>query len=156
MSYNIKDHNLLQIDKSRLCTFLSVILLLAISLVRTHASVTGYIESSDRSRFLETLVKSLTIQEDDVISPYYGALGFKLLDEQVVKVLQLDNCAHLQKNFKSDSNPETAFYALSAFSSLGCNGKLHNEEVVKVRNLYKIASLMWICISLYSPIIWVF
>lgn len=116
----------------RYLSLLPVILLLAASLVRTHASVTGYIEPSDKRKFLEILVKSLQVQEDDIISPYYGALGFKLLNEQLVKVLQLDNCAHLEKNFKSDSSPEVAFYALSAFSTLGCNGKLHNEDVVRV------------------------
>lgn len=105
-------------------------------MVRTHASVTGYIEPSDRRKFLEILVKSFKLQEGDVVSPYYGALGFKLLNEPVVKVLQMDNCAHLQKNFKSDNSPEVAFYALSAFSTLGCSGKLHNEELVKV-NLLK-------------------
>lgn len=83
-------------------------------------------------------MKSLKLQEGDVVSPYYGALGFKLLDEPLVKVLQMDNCAHLQKHFKSDSGPEVAFYALSAFSALGCSGKLHNEEVVKVQSQYKI------------------
>lgn len=82
-------------------------------------------------------MKSLKLQEGDVVSPYYGALGFKLLDEPLVKVLQMDNCAHLQKNFKSDSGPEVAFYALSAFSALGCSGKLHNEEVVKVQSQHK-------------------
>lgn len=106
-------------------------------MVGTHASVTGYIDPSDRRKFLEILVKSLKLQEGDVVSPYYGAVGFKLLDEPIVKVLQMDNCAHLQKNFKSDSSPEVTFYAVSAFSALGCSGKLHNEEVVKVQYLSK-------------------
>lgn len=107
-----------------------MILLVFTSLVRTHATVTGYIDPTDRRRFLEILVKSLKVQEGDVVSPYYGALGFKLLKEPLVSVLQMDNCDHLQKNFKADSDPETTFYALSAFSVLECKGKLHNEAVV--------------------------
>lgn len=103
-------------------------------MVKTHASVTGYIDSSDRRKFLEILGKSLKVQEGDVASPYYGALGFKLLNEQLEKQQQTETCGHLQQNFKINSTPEVTFYALSAFSTLGCSGKLHNEELVKVRN----------------------
>lgn len=111
---------------------ISVVLLIAASVVSAHASVTGYIDPADKLRFLEVLTGSLIIQPNDIVSPYYGATGFKLLEQSLVKVLRMDNCEHLKQNFKAGVSPEAAFYALSAWSSLECAGKLHTDEVIKV------------------------
>lgn len=107
--------------------------LLIVSVFTTQASITGYIGSSDQTRFLEALTRAFVkLETGDVDTVYYGAKGFNLLNQKVVTVLIMDSCAHLEHHFKKDSPPETAFHALSTWSLLGCKGKLHTDATINV------------------------
>lgn len=110
-----------------------MILLLIFCVYSAKASVTGYIGEKDESRFLEALTKAfIKPQETDYSSAYYGIRGFKLLNKPLVTVLVMDTCGHLEKNFKKGSGPEQSFHAVTAWSLLGCTGKLHTDVTVKV------------------------
>ncbi|GJQ86544.1 hypothetical protein Trydic_g10444 [Trypoxylus dichotomus] len=106
-------------------------LLLLTFILSAHASINGIIGPSDERRLLEALVKAFTkLQEGDVISIYYGAKGFNLLNQQIVAVLVRDSCMHLESQFRKDSPPEPSFHALSAWSLLKCQGKLHTDATI--------------------------
>lgn len=105
---------------------------MAITLCTTsQATVTGYIGPKDITKLHSVLVKALIYEGTDVLSPYYGAKGFKLIKENVVKVLKMDNCAHLKAHYKTDLAPEIQFNAIAAWSLLECTGQLYNEASLK-------------------------
>lgn len=99
----------------------------------THASISGYVSPSDHVKFMEAITRAFVkLQKDDVITVYYGAKGYDIMKEPLVKVLYMDSCSHLTHQFKNDANPEACFHALSAWSLLKCEGKLHNDIVITV------------------------
>lgn len=85
---------------------------------------------------MSALVKAFVIEDGDISSPYYGAKGFKLLNEPVAPVLVKENCAHLQNFYKPQATTEETFNALTAWSLLGCSGKLHTDATITVRRFF--------------------
>lgn len=108
--------------------------LIAILIINTNGSISGYVTPADETKFFEAIVRALVkLQPDDVITLYYGVQGHKLLNKSLVQVLEWDSCAHLKAQFKVDaSDAEQCFHALSAWSMLKCKGQLHNDATIKV------------------------
>jgi len=96
-----------------------------------NSSVKGYIGPVETKKFLLVLSKSLSEDNSDLTGIYHGVLGHKLLNVKVAPEVTKKNCDTLQKNFKGDEDSETIFYVYSAWSHLGCPGKIHKEETLK-------------------------
>ncbi|KAJ8920572.1 hypothetical protein NQ315_004711 [Exocentrus adspersus] len=96
----------------------------------TEASIGGYISASDKKKFLSTLVKSFTIELDDISKSYYAAKGYKILNEVVPKAYITEQCAHIKQHYKATANVEVLFNALNTWSLLGCDGKLHTDDTI--------------------------
>ena len=120
-------------DYVRLRKDISALLLLIFTL-GARASISGYIGPAEEYKLLQTLARSFVkLQPGDVITPYYGAKGFKLFKKPVSNVLIKDTCAHLKREFKEDAAPEQAFHAVGTWSLLSCAGTLHTNATIKVR-----------------------
>ncbi|KAL3283347.1 hypothetical protein HHI36_006495 [Cryptolaemus montrouzieri] len=101
-----------------------------------QASVEGYISPSDNKKFLSVLIKSLSGDNVDLSGIYNGVIGLKLLNEQIGSEIAKKNCEYIQKSFKDDEDPEIIFHVFTAWSKLGCSGKIHKEDTLKfLRNV---------------------
>lgn len=112
--------------------FILVCLLLFFLTWTTHASIGGYITTSDKKKLLQTLAESFKLQGDDISSAYYGAKGYKILGERYDKATITHTCEHIKANFKLSQNLEAVFNAIDTWSLLGCSDKLHTDSTVKV------------------------
>ncbi|XP_056644247.1 dolichyl-diphosphooligosaccharide--protein glycosyltransferase subunit 2 [Diorhabda sublineata] len=112
---------------------ISILVLAIISVLlcaTTYASIGGYISQTDKNKFIQILGRTLKVDGDDIVSPYYGARGYQILTVPVEKQQVAENCAHLKKNFKYQSL-ESSFYVYNTWKILGCQGSLHTPEDVK-------------------------
>lgn len=111
-------------------------ILLSLLTCYTHASIGGYITTSDKKKFIQSLAESFKLQGDDISSAYYGAKGYKLLGGTYDKTTVSQTCEHIKKNFKLPDNLELGFNSFSTWSLLGCQGKLHTDPIIKVKSIY--------------------
>lgn len=116
---------------------ISVALFILICTNAAIGSIGGYIGPSEKKKFIQILTKSLTLEGDDIVTPYYGVKGFKLIEEPYDKNQAKQICAHLKKNFKLSENLEAAFNAINTWLYLSCEGKLETDSVVKVWFFYQ-------------------
>lgn len=110
----------------------SGILILACSTFVVEGSVNGYVSPADIKKFLLVLSKSLSEDNSDLTGIYHGTVGFKLLNNKINGELTRKNCDIIKKTFKGTEDPEIIYQVYTAWSNLGCPGKIHKEETLKV------------------------
>lgn len=99
-----------------------------------HGSITGYITSSDKKKFIHLLSPGTKLEVDDLSTPYYFAKGYKLLNEPYDKNYVQQTCTHLRKNYNPSVGLENSFNAFSSWNLLGCEGKLQSDNTIKASN----------------------
>nr|CAH7747324.1 unnamed protein product [Callosobruchus chinensis] len=107
------------------------ILLLEAICISVHGSITGYIDSADKQKFLQILSRTLEPPVDDTVSLYYGAKGLQILKKEINKAKIPEVCKTLKTKFSATDSLENVFFSLSTWNVLGCQGKLHEEKLVK-------------------------
>lgn len=113
--------------------YISACLVIGFLTCSSQASIGGYITTSDKKKFLETLAQTFKLQGDDISSIYYGAKGYKLLGEAYAKTTVTQICDKVKKDFKLSDNLEAAFNVFNTWSLLGCSEKLQTDAIIKVR-----------------------
>ncbi|CAD6226330.1 GSCOCG00011876001-RA-CDS [Cotesia congregata] len=105
---------------------------LGISLAATDItpSTNFYLTENDKLRLLKVL--ELGFQLNDVQSTFYAVLGYKLLDKAVPN--SSDLCKYLIQNAGMDSNmtPESIFFIISAWQSIGSCQSLPVSSLSKI------------------------
>ncbi|CAH1979795.1 unnamed protein product [Acanthoscelides obtectus] len=96
-----------------------------------QGSITGYIDSTDKQKFLQILSSTLDPTNDDIASLYYGAKGLQTLKQEINKAKIPELCKTLKAKFSPSESLENAFFSLGTWNVLGCQGKLHEEKFIK-------------------------
>ncbi|KAK9888583.1 hypothetical protein WA026_000822 [Henosepilachna vigintioctopunctata] len=112
------------------CSF-SGFFLLTYLICGINGSIKGYISPTDSKKFISILSKSFSDDNLDFSSIYYGVTGYNILNEKIDVQIVKKACDFIQKNFKYGDDVEIILHVFSAWSKLGCTGKIQKEDTLK-------------------------